>query len=222
VTSTAAIGAVRVIDKHGHEVKKRRLPSLEGAILAYSIKVWYQHPPARTYHGVDPNAPREPGYFGPKVRLAARVVDEKTGGNPANLGICDCDPCDCAFAPGKYVPCEHDRICPHDGATDEEERQVSERLRALMNRLPTLAAAFLRGIAAVYQLADLTPGETDVAKYRHEGLSYTSIAFVTGRQVGTVKALDSRGHSKLRSLVVEKAVANPVDDPRHAPREWRP
>lgn len=181
---------------------RRRLSSLQPQVEAYVRKAWYTVPSAHASRGVNANAPREPGYFGTSVRLAARVVDELVGGHPANLGACDCPPCGCEFAPHEYEPCVHDQLCPHTGGRDDQPGTVSARLLKLMARLPHLRGKFAKGLEAVYEAADLTIAEADVARYRHRGVSYASIARIRDCEVGTVKALDSRSHKKLRALAV--------------------
>lgn len=193
---------------------RRRLASLQPMIEAYSIKAWYTVPSAHSRHGVDPNAPREPAYFGERVRLAARVADVLLDGNVALLGECNCAPCACVVwetdSRGRpsYRPCEHDLACPHRGADDEDTEKLSQRLRDLVARVPRLARAFKDGgVDGVYELAGLTVGETAVTRYQHEGLSRSSIAFITSRQDGTVNALLARAHFKLRALIEDSAVA---------------
>ena len=185
----------------------RRLPSLERDIRAYSIKAWYTVPRARGNHGVDPNDPREPGYFGPQIRLAARVADELLGGHPANLGRCDCAPCACAFPVGAYVPCWHDQTCPHDGRG--EDTPISARLFRLIADRPAMRRAFKKGEDAVYELAGLTMAEREVAAYQYNGVSRSAIARITNRADGTVNALLRRVHKKLRALArdLEEAAA---------------
>jgi hypothetical protein len=187
---------------------KRKLPSLQKQIEDYSRKVWYTIPSAHTPPGIDPNAPREPGFLGTNVRLAARVVDELVGGNPANLGECDCPSCGCELrhVDGSYQPCEHDLACSHFGESEDAE-VVSARLRSFVSEFPSLAKALGRGVDAVYELAGLTPAETQVARYKHEGLSHRSIAFLTNRKEGTVFALYSRSTYKLEQLALELEAA---------------
>lgn len=188
--------------------RRHRLPSLEPMIEAYSRKAWYTVPAARTTHGVDPNAPREPGYFGPQVRLAARVVDVKAGGNPANIGDCECDDCECIIPRTATARlCGHDLECRHYGTSDENDRKVSLTLRNLVAHSPALAHAFSLGVDGVYAFAGLTPSETEVARYQHEGLSHTSIAYITSRKRGTVDALLARAHFKLKAVALDLEVA---------------
>lgn len=170
---------------------KRHLQSLEPMIRRYSIKAWHTVPRAKRAHGADPNAPREPGYFGVHVRRAARIVDVILG---ANVGVLD-------------------------SAFQESEGELSERLRALIDDYPTVARIFDKGgPEAVYLHAGLTRGEADCARYQHQGITQSGIAELTGRQLGTVKALLARAHWKLRLLVVLDDVED-VEWPWSIPRE---
>jgi DNA-binding CsgD family transcriptional regulator len=143
------------------------------------------------------------------VRLAARVVDELVGGNPANLGECDCPPCGCEFRhpDGTYRQCEHDLACPHHGADDADSERVSARLRAFADDVPALGYAFGRGLEAVFDLAGLTASERQVMTYHLEGLSSRSIGMITNRQPATVRVLAGRAEFKLRALGESQAVA---------------
>ncbi|HEY6115114.1 MAG TPA: hypothetical protein VI172_04065 [Candidatus Dormibacteraeota bacterium] len=176
-------------------------------IAEYSRKVWYTVPSAHGMRGVDANAPKEPAYFGPQVRLAARIVDELVGGHPANLGACDCGDCSCDLrvvgsrtGRTRRLPCWHDATCPHTGVTGDEA--VSPRLYALVVAHPDLQAAFDNGLESVYAMAGLTAAEAEVARYQHQGVSRSSIARMTGRADGTLNALIARVHRKLRALAV--------------------
>lgn len=184
------------------DVVTRRLPSLEGVVETYSRKAWFTIPSAHTSHGVDPNAPREPMTLDATGRLAARVVDEFLGGNPANLGKCDCQPCGCELrdVEGWLVNCEHDLACPHTGVEEDSEK-VSARLRELVSSHPRLAQSLTAGVDAVYVAAGLTPAETQVARYKHEGLSHADIAFLTNRKEGTCYALYNRAKQELKALL---------------------
>lgn len=169
---------------------KHHLQSLEPMIRRYSIKVWHTVPRAKRAHGADPNAPREPGYFGIHVRRAARIVDVILG---ANSGVLD-------------------------SAFEESEGELSARLRALVDEYPRLARLFDKGPEAVYMGAGLTRGEADCARYQHQGITQSGIAELTGRQIGTVKALLARAHWKLRCLVTLDT-ADESEWPWSIPRE---
>lgn len=181
---------------------RRKLPSLQKQIEDYSRRAWYTVPSAHTYHGADPNAPREPVQLKTDERLAARVVDERLGGNTANLGRCDCPPCGCELRhmDGSYRPCEHDLACPHTGKEEDRER-VSARLRALVADHPPFARALEGGVEEVYFAARLTPAEMQVAKYKHEGLSHEDIAFLTNRKAATCRVLYKRAMEELRRFL---------------------
>lgn len=146
------------------------LTSLEPMIRRYSTKAWQTVPRAK--RGADPNTPREPGYFGVHVLRAARIVDVILG---ANAGVLD-------------------------SAFEESEGELSARSRALVAEHPAFARIFDQGIDAVYHHAGLTRGESDCVRYQHSGITQSGIADLTGRQLGTVKALLSRAHGKLKDL----------------------
>lgn len=159
-------------------------------IRRYSIKAWHTVPRAKRAHGADPNAPREPGYFGIHVRRAARIVDVILG---ANAGVLE-------------------------SAFQESEGELSARLRALVDEHPTLARIFDKGPEAVYLHAGLTRGEADCVRYQHSGITHSGIADLTGRQLGTVKALLARAHWKLQNLVILDDVED-VEWPWSIPKE---
>lgn len=155
------------------ERPKHKLHDLEPQLHRYCVKVWDTHGRAKRQKGADPNAPREPGYFGVHVRRAARIVDVILG---ANVGVLD-------------------------SAFEESEDELSERLRALVNEYPHVARMLDKGIEHVYLGAGLTRGEADCVRYQHLGLSHSGITALTGRQIGTTKRLLAQAHYKLRSLV---------------------
>ena len=159
---------------------KHKLHDLEPMLHRYCVKVWDTHGRAKRSKGADPNAPREPGYFGIHVRRAARIVDVILG---ANVGVLD-------------------------SAFTESEDELSERLRALVNEHPRLARMFDKGIEHVYLGAGLTRGEADCVRYQHLGLSHSGIAELTGRPLGTAQFLLARAHYKLRCLVIPDDVGD--------------
>jgi DNA-binding CsgD family transcriptional regulator len=164
-------------------------------VRLYSIKAWEIQTRAKPAHG-NPLEPREPGFFGPEVRLAARMCDL------ANSGMEDA-----SFGPGRHgVPYARMKLAELADAArrfgvEESEAERATRKGITVDRWNEFAeTAGAYSVESIFDLVKLTEAERVVMNLIVEGRDQSQIGLATGKALGTVHALRARALKKLKAL----------------------